>query len=144
MTNLKRKGKAGHSLLAHVEDSPTGTLQLIDASKSASFILSTVRAASNLLFALRVAYSKAATTPHWPTHLQARRGSDTDRRGRPPTKRGCRSPNARAGRDSRGGGSCSRSTLSAGQKSRRTDRYTISEGHKDKMDTEVEHLKTPT
>ena len=71
-------------------------------SKSASFILSTVNTACTFLLALRVAYSKASTTPHWPTHLSARHGSDTDRRGHLPTKRGYRSPDARARRDSKG------------------------------------------
>ena len=78
--HAKSVSSAGHSLLARMEDFPTGTLQLILSSASASFITSTVNAACTLLFSLRVAYSKASTTPHWPTHLSARHGSDTDRR----------------------------------------------------------------
>ena len=55
-TALAKSGSsAGHSLLAHMEDFPAGTLQLILASKSASFIPYTVNATCTLLFALRVA-----------------------------------------------------------------------------------------
>ena len=109
-THPKSVSWTRNALMAHMEDFLTGTLQLILTGKSASFVPSTVNAACGLLFTLRVPYSRATTTLHWPKHIQVSHGSDTDRRGRPPTKRGCRSPDARTRRDSRGDGSSLRST----------------------------------
>lgn len=111
-THAKSISSARHSLLAHMEDLATGTLQLILASKPVLFIPSTANAACNHLLSLRVAFSNATTTPHAPKHLQPRHGPYTDRRGRPPAKCGCRSPDARARRNSDGGGSPLRCTSS--------------------------------
>ena len=50
-----------------------------------------------------------------------------------------RSPDIISRRDSRGGGSSSRSTSSAGQKSRRVNRYAAADSEKDMADTDVEN-----
>ena len=54
--HTKSVSSVGNSLSAHMKDFPIGTLQLILASRSASFMPSTVNAVCTLLFAVRLAF----------------------------------------------------------------------------------------
>ena len=61
--DAKAVSSAGHSLLAHMENVPTDTLEIILSSRSTSFMMSMSNAVCTLLFALRTAYFNAITTP---------------------------------------------------------------------------------
>ena len=98
--------------------------------KPIHLVYATSNAACTLLFILRMVYSNATTTP-------STQGSDW--RGRPSSKRTSHSLDFNR-RDSSGGSSSSRGTLSSGQKSRRIGtgphKYTSTGDKDDKPDTD--------
>ena len=107
---------SGRSLLAHMENFPTGTLALILTNESATFMPSTINAACSLLFALGTAYSHARSTPTWPATL-THRDSSSPRHGSA-TKRTLRSLEYKR-RDYSSGASSPRGSSSPGQNFRR-------------------------
>ncbi|CAN0118849.1 unnamed protein product [Laminaria digitata] len=137
--NARLVATAGRTLLAHMQTFPAGTLKLIIADQATSFMPSTVNAAYTLLFALREAYGKAPTTPHWPASISA--NEDSDRRGRP-VKRGARSGDSKIRRGNSGGGSSSHGSSSSKRRNRGIN-YTTSGGSKGDTDTSIEKLQTP-
>ena len=113
--DAKAVSSSGRSLLAPMENFPTGAVAMILTNESASYMPSTINAACSLLFALRTAYSHASSAPTWPANL-IHRDSSSPRHGST-TKRTSRSLEYKR-RDS-SNGSSPRGSSSSGHNFRR-------------------------